>query len=72
MKLHFLRTNLTGEALEKIISLPISDESYDQSWTTLGEYYENQRRIVSSHISEIFSVKSMKSDTSSEIKRITR
>ena len=27
MKLHFLRTNLTGEALEKIKSLPISDES---------------------------------------------
>ena len=27
MKLHFLRTNLTGEALEKIKSLPISNDS---------------------------------------------
>ena len=72
MKLHFLRTNLAGETLEKIISLPISNESYDRSWTTLVEYYENQRRIVSSYMAEIFSVKPMKSDTSSEIKRITR
>ena len=38
----------------------------------LIEYCENQRRIVSSYISEIFSVKPMKMDSSSEIKRIYR
>ena len=72
MKLHYLRTHLTGEALEKIKSLAISSDNYDRAWTTLVEYHENQRRIVGSHIAEIFAVKSMKSDTSSEIKRIAR
>ena len=72
MKLHYFRTHLLGDALEKIKSLPISGDNYEQAWTTLIEYYENQRRIVSSHISEIFSVKPMKMDSSSEIKRIYR
>ena len=70
MKLHYLRTHLTGEALEKIKSLSITNDNYDRAWACLVDYYENQRRIVGSHIAEIFSVKSMKSDTSSEIKRI--
>ena len=72
MKSHYLRTHLTSESFEKIKSLAISSDNYDRAWTTLIEYYENQRRIVGSHIAEIFSVKSMKSDTSSEIKRIAR
>ena len=63
MKLHYLRTHL---------SLPISGDNYERAWITLTEYYENQRRIVSSHISEISSVKPMKMDSSSEIKRIYR
>ena len=70
MKLHDLRTQLTGEALEKIKSLAIPHDNYDPAWTTLIEYYENQRRIVGSHIAEIFSVKPMKTYSSSEIKRI--
>ena len=72
MKMHYLRTHLTGEALEKIKSLSITNDNYDRAWASLVDYYENQRRIVDSHISEIFSVKSMKSDTSSEIKHIAR
>ena len=72
MKLHYLRTHLSGDALEKIKSLPIAGDNYERAWTSLIEYYENQRRIVSSHVSEIFSVKPMKTDSSSEIKRIYR
>ena len=72
MKLHYLRTHLTGEALEKIKSLSIMNDKYDRAWASLVDYYENQRRIVGSLISEISSVKSMKSDTSYEIKRIAR
>ena len=49
-----------------------TNDNYERAWASLVDYYENQRRIVGSHIAEIFSVKSMKSDTSSEIKRITR
>ena len=69
MKLHYLRTHLTGEALEKIKSFSITNDNYDRVWASLVVYNENQRRIVGSHIVEMFSVKSMKSDTSSEIKR---
>ena len=38
--------------------------------TTSIEYYENHCHIVGSHIAEIFSVKPMKTDSASEIKRI--
>ena len=55
-----------------IKSLPISGDNYERAWTTLIEYYENQRRIVSCDISKIFLVKPMKMDSSSEIKRIYR
>ena len=68
--MHYLRTYLTGEALEKIKSLFITNDNCDRAWASLVDYYENQRCIVGSHIADIFSVKSMKSDTSSEIKRI--
>ena len=57
---------------QKIKSLSITNDNYDRTWATLVEYYENQRRIVGSHIAEIFLVKSVKSDTLSEIKRIAR
>ena len=72
MKLHYLRIHLTGEAFEKIKSHSITNDNYGRVWASLVDYYENQRRIVGSHIAEIFSVKSMKSDTSSEIERIAR
>ena len=72
MKFHYFRTYLTGEALEKIKSLAISSDNYDRAWTILIEYYENQHRFVGSHIAEIFSVKPMKTDSSSKIKRIYR
>ena len=68
--MHYLRTHLTGEALEKIKSLSITNDNYDGA--TLVEYYENQRRIIGSHFAEILSVTPMKTDSSPEIKRIYR
>ena len=46
MKLHYLLTHLTGEALEKIKSLSIMNDNYERAWASLVAYYENQRRIV--------------------------
>ena len=54
MKLHYLRTHLIGEALEKIKSLSITNDNYERAWASLVDYYENQRRIVGPHISELF------------------
>ena len=70
MKLHYLPTYIIGDVHEKILGIP--GDNYERAWTTFIEYYENQRRIVSCHVTEIFLVKSMKSNTSLEIKRITR
>ena len=69
---YYLHTNLTSEAFEKIKSLSILNDYYEQACATLIEYYENQPRIVGSHIAKIFSARSIKSDISSEIKRIAR
>ena len=70
MKFYYLRTYLTGKVLDKIKGLPMTNENFDRAWTTLTEYYENNRRLVTSHLSELFSVKPMKTESSVELKRL--
>ena len=70
IKLYFLRTHLMGEAVEKIKSIAISSDNYETAWTTITDYYENKRRMVSTHVADVFSAKPMKAESSSELKRL--
>ena len=71
-KFYYLRTHLTGEAMEKIKSFSILGDNCERAWNTLTMYYENKRRIVGTHVSEIFSAKTMKAESSLELKHLVR
>ena len=70
MKLNCLHSHLTGDALDVIKNIAISEYNYELSWDTLKLHFENPRRLVQTHLSEIFAVKPMTNETSAEVKRI--
>ena len=70
LKLYFLRISLTDDTLDKIKNLSLINENNEKAWEELTDYYENKRRLVNSYISQLFSVKPMKSETSAELKRL--
>ena len=72
IKYYHFRTNLTGEALEQIKSIPIAGDQYERAWNTLNEYYDNKRRMVNTLVASILGIKAMKSETESELKRVSR
>ena len=72
VKFYHLRLHLADEALDLISGITISDDNYERAWNVILNYYDNKRRLVNSHMSEFFSVKSMKADTASELKRVSR
>ena len=48
----------------------MSEENFERAWKCLTDYYENKRRLITSHPSEFFSVTPMMVDTFSELKRL--
>ena len=54
IKFYYLRTHLNDEALNKVKSLPITNENYDKAWNVLVDYYENKRRLAHAHLAGFF------------------
>ena len=69
-KYYYLINALRGEAAEKIKKIPVVGENYITAWDTLVNYNENERRLVSQQVNDLMSIKPMKSESFSEIKRI--
>ena len=61
---------LQGEAKNKIKNLEVKAENYVTAWNNLNEYYGNKRRLVSQAASSLFGIKSMKSESHPELKRL--
>lgn len=70
VKMYYLRTHVAGDALDQIKGKPITEKSYQDAWDMLVKYHENKRRLVSAHMADFYSVKAMKAETSSELKRL--
>lgn len=47
-KLYYLNQSLTGEPLQLIKHLPVTDDSFDHAWALLKKPYEVRRHIVNS------------------------
>ena len=72
IKFYYLKTHLVGEVLDKIKGLAMSDANFEGAWAALTAYYENKRRLVTASFTEFFSVTPMKSESSSELKRLVK
>ena len=69
-KFQYLKTHVLNEALEEIKHITLIENNYDKAWKALLDKYENQRRLVSLHLSKFFSIKPMKNESSVELKRV--
>ena len=69
-KLMHLRDSVSGDPLFLIRNLSITEQNFDVAWTKLKLHYNNNRRIVYSHVSTLLDIQSMKSGTAYELKKL--
>jgi len=46
LKLHNLKTSVTGEALSLIQSIDVNDANYSEAWSLLKDRYQNDHQLV--------------------------
>lgn len=66
-KYHYLLSTVSGQALQLISNLPITEDNYIIAWKLLGDRYSNKRLIASTHLREIFNIKPIYKESASEI-----
>lgn len=69
-KFHYLKTNLSGEALQLIDHLQITDANYAAAWKSLVDRYQNRRLLVNSHINNLFNLPISKEASATSIKNL--
>ncbi|XP_065080011.1 uncharacterized protein LOC135702883 [Ochlerotatus camptorhynchus] len=58
-KITYLRSSVSGEALQEVSSIDLSAENYEVAWKILEKKYENKKLIVKAHLDAIFAVEPM-------------
>ncbi|XP_065073868.1 uncharacterized protein LOC135697936 [Ochlerotatus camptorhynchus] len=69
-KISYLRSSLTGEALQEINSVEMSEVNYEVAWTTLERRYENKKLIVKAHLDSLFAVEVMKKESYESLSKL--
>lgn len=69
-KLHYLKTNLAGEAAQLLKSFQITDANYGEAWKLLQSRYNNKRYIVDAHLKSFFAIPKCATESASGIKRV--
>lgn len=69
-RLHYLRTNLSGEALDLIDGSPITDEEYAGAWKSLRDRYENKRVLIFNHLDKFVNLPSLRKDSAADLKAL--
>ncbi|XP_055585537.1 uncharacterized protein LOC129738382 [Uranotaenia lowii] len=58
-KFTYLRSALTGEALQEVSSIEITAANYEIAWAALANRYENRKLIVKTYLDALFKVEMM-------------
>lgn len=69
-KLHYLKTNLSGDAAQLIKSFHITDANYAEAWKLLLNRFDNKRYIIDAHLKTFFAIPKCSNESASGIKRI--
>lgn len=69
-KLHYLKTNVIGDAALLIDNISMSDENYDAAWKLLVDEYDDETALIHSYIHNFVSLPSMKIESAIELKRL--
>ncbi|XP_053699002.1 uncharacterized protein LOC128745971 [Sabethes cyaneus] len=62
-KFTYLKSSLTGDALQEINSIDLSAANYEVAWKALQRWYENKKLIVKSHLDALFSLEPLRKET---------
>ncbi|XP_062711815.1 uncharacterized protein LOC134289648 [Aedes albopictus] len=69
-KFSYLRSSLSGEALQEISSVEISAANYSVAWQALEARYENKKLIVKAHIDALFAVDGLRKESYDGLNRL--
>ena len=71
-KFTFLIANVQGKALEIVSKYKLTDANNKLAWSDLEAYYENKRRLINTHLTDLFNVKQMKAETSESLSKLMK
>lgn len=69
-KLHYLRSCLSDEAAQIIQALETTNQNYEVAWKLLTERFDNRRRIIQSHIRELFEIQRITKESSIQLRSL--
>ena len=69
-KLMHLRDSLSGDPLFLVKNVSVTDQNFDIAWKKVKNHYNNNRRIIYSHVSTLLDIPSMKSGSAAELKSL--
>ncbi|XP_061711557.1 uncharacterized protein LOC133520879 [Cydia pomonella] len=69
-KFHYLRSSLSGSALQVISALEFTAANYIQAWELLEIRFHNPRLLVHNHIKSLFNISALKQESSTQIRRL--
>lgn len=69
-RFHYLRSALTGNALQVIKSLEFSASNYKIAWDLIEGRYDNKNLLVHNHVKSIFSVQPLTKESAAYIRKM--
>ncbi|XP_044746498.1 uncharacterized protein LOC123308039 [Coccinella septempunctata] len=70
-KFHYLRASLVGSATQVIRALEFSASNYKIAWKTLCERFNNNNLLVQNHISAIFNLEKITTESAEKIRNLS-
>lgn len=69
-KFHYLRSSLSGSALQVISALEFTASNYIQAWELLEIRFHNTRLLVHNHVKSLFNISALKQESSIQIRKL--
>ncbi|GAB0086366.1 hypothetical protein DMENIID0001_004160 [Sergentomyia squamirostris] len=69
-KMHYLLLSLSGDALQLIDSMPITDANYESAWGALVSRYEDSYSIVNANMKRLMSISPLSSESASGLSQL--
>lgn len=69
-RMQYLKTSVSGEALQLISNMDISEENFNKAWKILVDRYENKRAMRETHLDALFTLQFMTSESAHELREL--
>lgn len=69
-KFHYLKSTLSGGALNLIESIDVTNENYEVAWLLLKERFENKKMLIKRHVNALFELKMVPKENSANLRML--